>query len=556
MKKLIKNLIFAYLIIVIVKSILTYIIPAPSAFSDGYIYAKLARSFFLDQNFVLHGSIYNHYLPLYSIVLSPAYLLGKMSLIYPAMKIINSIISSLIIFPAFYLAKEFISPNKAFYTSLLISFLPSNLIFSSYLLSENIFYFLFLLSIYLIYKSSTTNSLYYPVFAGMGVGLTYLAKINGIALFAVLGTLFLYNLIKKEKTYLRNIVLTGIIALLVISPWIIRSYNIEGTLFGGYSSEAATILDINEFILKFIIQFLLYSGLLVISTGIIFPMLITRKIFNKKTLTFSVIALSSIFFILLIASNHNVKLSHETVSYELPSAFLPWLAGRLIGRYIDAVLPLVIILGMICIKEKLCLKKTLAITILLIFSSQLILSGLLPINHVSVAYFGLISYVLDFPINMILMAAILALVPLIIYKLKLDFKKIIVLFSVFFVLVSLLNFSMIYYNSNTFWYKGDQVQLGIWLDSYDPERSIILFDERDCTERILKEDQRSICEPSSGVSILGFWLNDDLKAGDPETEDFDFLISKHELTTLKKVKSSSTGIHIYKNESNNNYSSL
>src|SRR3989344_1030948 len=453
MKKLIKNLIFAYLIIVIVKSILTYIIPAPSAFSDGYIYAKLARSFFLDQNFVLHGSIYNHYLPLYSIVLSPAYLLGKMSLIYPAMKIINSIISSLIIFPAFYLAKEFISPNKAFYTSLLISFLPSNLIFSSYLLSENIFYFLFLLSIYLIYKSSTTNSLYYPVFAGMGVGLTYLAKINGIALFAVLGTLFLYNLIKKEKTYLRNIVLTGIIALLVISPWIIRSYNIEGTLFGGYSSEAATILDINEFILKFIIQFLLYSGLLVISTGIIFPMLITRKIFNKKTLTFSVIALSSIFFILLIAS-------------------------------------------------------------------------------------------------------ILALVPLIIYKLKLDFKKIIVLFSVFFVLVSLLNFSMIYYNSNTFWYKGDQVQLGIWLDSYDPERSIILFDERDCTERILKEDQRSICEPSSGFSILGFWLNDDLKAGDPETEDFDFLISKHELTTLKKVKSSSTGIHIYKNESNNNYSSL
>ena len=87
--------------------------------------------------------------------------------------------------------------------------------------------------------------------------------------------------------------------------------------------------------------------------------------------------------------------------------------------------------------------------------------------------------------------------------------------------------------------------LGIWLDSYDPKVSTVLFDERDCTSRILKLDQTSICEPSGGASILGFWLNDDLKMGDPEKEDFDFLISKHEFTTLKKLKSSTNGIHIY-----------
>jgi len=51
-----------------------------------------------------------------------------------------------------------------------------------------------------------------------------------------------------------------------------------------------------EFLSKYIIQFILYFGLLLLSAGIILPMLISKKIFNKKTIVFAILSLSTIFF--------------------------------------------------------------------------------------------------------------------------------------------------------------------------------------------------------------------------------------------------------------------
>ncbi len=93
------------------------------------------------------------------------------------------------------------------------------------------------------------------------------------------------------------------------------------------------------------------------------------------------------------------------------------------------------------------------------------------------------------------------------------------------------------------------MQLGIWLDSYDPEPSKILFDERDCTTKIEKT-KPSICEPSKSATIIGFWLNDDITIGPPNNlENFDFLISRHEMP-LKLIKASNDNIYIYSLEEN------
>ena len=197
MKKILKKLILYYLIFVVVKGILSYLIPAPSAFSDSYIYMKLARSFFFDSNFVINNIPTTHYLPLYPIVLSFSYFFKQMNIIYPVMKLINVVISSLVIFPAYFLSKEFFNSKKSLTIAFLISLLPSNFIFSSFILAENIFYPLFLFSIYFIYKSITVKRIIWPILAGISLGLTYLSKINGIILFGTLGVLFLYKLLKK-----------------------------------------------------------------------------------------------------------------------------------------------------------------------------------------------------------------------------------------------------------------------------------------------------------------------------------------------------------------------
>src|SRR3989344_5522759 len=106
MKKIVKQLCLYFILLVIIKSILSYFIPAPSAFSDDYHYIKLARSFFNSQEFSIHEIPIQRSL-LYPIILSISYLFRDMTYVFLAMKIINAVISSLIIFPAWLLSKEF-----------------------------------------------------------------------------------------------------------------------------------------------------------------------------------------------------------------------------------------------------------------------------------------------------------------------------------------------------------------------------------------------------------------------------------------------------------------
>ena len=90
------------------------------------------------------------------------------------------------------------------------------------------------------------------------------------------------------------------------------------------------------------------------------------------------------------------------------------------------------------------------------------------------------------------------------------------------------------------------MQLGLWLNDYDKKISNILIDERDCTGKISKYDQSTLCEPSKSATVIGFWLNDNLAIGDVSNiRDVDFVITKHNMD-LKLIKESNSGIKIYK----------
>src|SRR3989344_4004560 len=323
MKKIVKQLCLYFTLFVIIKSILSYFIPADTAFSDNYQYIKLARSFFLDQNFSIHGNLYYSRPPLYPIALSISYLFKDMTYVYLAMKIINAVISSLIIFPAWLLSKEFLSEKKALISAILISLIPSSFAFAPHIMSENLFYPLFLFSIYFIYKSFSENNYKYSILAGIFVVLSTLTKAYGIILVAVFILISLIQFFRKKSQ--PNPLPFLIINLLII-------------IVGIKLSETSLLL-INIPSIGFYIEIILYICYIILATGIVLSITaifsFKNILKNKKYLLFSLIAIFTFILMLIVYANHGY---HNLFS---------WTDHRPVGRYIETILPLIFITGLI-----------------------------------------------------------------------------------------------------------------------------------------------------------------------------------------------------------------
>ena len=157
-------------VISIFKILLSLAITTPSIYTDEYIYFKNAQSLFQSFDISLHGMATGIYPPLYSIVLSIAFIFNDANLAYFIVKIINAFLSTLIVVPAYLLAKEFADKKKSLFTAAIIGILPMNLVFSSFIMAENLFYTLYLTSLYLIFKSFNESTIKYSIMAGIFIG--------------------------------------------------------------------------------------------------------------------------------------------------------------------------------------------------------------------------------------------------------------------------------------------------------------------------------------------------------------------------------------------------
>jgi len=537
MKKYSKWLLILFISIVIIKVILSQFVQTISGFSDEYFYAKMARSFFVNMEFTVHNVQVAQYPPLYSILLSIAYIFKNMNYVYFFIKFINAILSSLIIFPAWLLSKEFLEEKKAFITSLLISILPSNFAFSPYIMAENLYYPLFLFAIYGIYKSTKPLNYKWPIITGIIAGLAYLTKISAL----VIPTTFLITsliIIFKSKRYFFEIkkFLVFIIPFLSLaSLWSIRNgylfgFSLSGIL-GSYSQSELShgfVLD------KLIIWIILYLGYLLLSSLFIYTIFSLQLIKKKEYSNLLVISAITVILTIIMAANHNVG------AISLNSFFL-WLPGRPLGRYVDVLMPLIVILGMIGLnqKEKISKKWFFILSPIVIFSSLLMFFPLFPLNNLSLSWLGVLSVGVNYFVNNLLIQWILftifiSMLFLLIYKFtKLNPKKIVLGTIIFFMLLGFLNYAIISYNSKTYWANGDQFKMGQFMNEFDPLPSNILLDSRyDAT--ISKNDQTGIYQnlsSSYSSSIIGFWLNDNLFIGNPEelNKDIDYIYTKTNL---------------------------
>ncbi len=551
-----KRLILLYFMFVLVKLLLVSFIPAPSAFSDDYVYVKMAQSFYDSLTFSIHGVPTHQYPPLYPIVLSFSYILDDMRYVYFVMKLVNVLLSSLIIFPVFLLAREFLSDKKSLLVAVLVSVLPSNFSFSGYIMAENLFYPLFMFSMYFVYKSFTGTAYLNDVFAGLFIGLTFLSRSIGIVLVPITFLLFCARLFQKRDALLvRKILVIGLVSFLVVSPWLVRNgllfgFTTDGIL-GSYASELSDsrVGEAWSAFWPLVTWSLVYLGYIALASGVVFFILsfmVFKRKANDKLFLFSLLLVISVILSVLVVANHSSSGNRDYVIY---TTIFSWLTGRVMGRYIDFVLPLVLIAGFVGLqlyKKKSLIFYSLLTMLFLFFASQIVFFPLFPVNNPSLTHFGFFVYAFDYlvygvstftpvfsPVSLVFFILLFVLLPLIsliiLYVLGFNLKKLFLLFLILFLSSSILVFAVNYYNSEMFWYRNEGMQLGLWINDNVKQHSVFLFDWDDSC-KIEKLGEVCVYEgfsDGSSVSVIDFWMDHDVFIGDVSNrEGFDYLVTK------------------------------
>lgn len=553
-RKIIFELFITYLIFVFVKIVISLLVKSPSIFADEYYYLKMARSLFYYFNLDIDG-ITSDYPPLYATLISFLYVLKNPEIIYPAIKIFNAFLSSLIIIPAFLIARGFFNEKKALLIAILVTLLPPFFVVSSYILSENLFYPMFLFTLFFLYKSFSEDNIKYDILAGIFLGLSYLTRVISFALIPTIISITLYYIfINKEYFQLKKKIILFFASFMVVIPWLLRNISIFGfSLNGlfGYSTEFDAIKNFS--LISGLYWIVLYLSYIILASGIVFFVFSLRSLKHKEkniSLLF-LLCFVTLAFLILQASFHSASYTNSG----------SWLVGRPLGRYVEGVLPLLIILGVIGFEKekvesngnkKLLLFVSSFVFLLLIISFKLVSFSLLPLNNSSLTHIGVASIILqsinkNLPMIFFIFISISTFFVVGISKIK--HQKLILLALLHFAFISMLSSAVVVYNANTRWYSLEQTKIGLWFNDYDNGKSIVLFDKNDI-DRNFVDSSNLFVKKERSIAVVGYWMNNDIFIDYPNTNrHYDYLFTTTK-QNMKLVKSSMIGenkyLYVYK----------
>ena len=474
-----RSFVLLFVILLALKTLLVLTVFADSAFSDNYTFVKMARSVYHDGTFTVHGLPTHYYSFLYPIILSWTYVFGDMTLVYLFMKLTNVFVSTLAIVPVWLLARDFLKPRTALLLAALVGVLPSTFAFAGYLMAENLFYHLFLFTIYFYYKAYTTPKRTWAVLGGLFAGLAILTKALGLTLLILP---FLMLLRQRTLISLRSTLLIALFALPAPLFILLRNLTLFGAtsqgILGGYAksfiapSWPSLFFPFLYWIAVYLLYFLL-SGYPF--TGLTFHSL---SLTGKKFRTLLFLSLFAILAVIFVSANHNIVHS------------APWfLDGRPIGRHVDTVLPLLFLLSTIAFTRGARLRHLWSLHLSLsLLSSGLLIYQFFPVNNLSLSWIGTLKTGIHFLLTRtVLFAAPLYLLTFLLFGLilfalclfLLRLRKInhILLFLICLSFsVSILGYAINASNAYTYWYMGDQAQLGLWLNQHLPPHQTLLID--------------------------------------------------------------------------------
>jgi glycosyltransferase involved in cell wall biosynthesis len=132
-----------YALSVTVQLALALRVPSPWIMVDELVYSDMARSFASTGHFLIRG-VHGDYGFVYPLLLSPAYaIFGPMSDVYQWARVIDALVMSSAVFPAYLLARRVVRPATALAAAAFAIAVPS-LVYVGTLMTENAFYPIFL----------------------------------------------------------------------------------------------------------------------------------------------------------------------------------------------------------------------------------------------------------------------------------------------------------------------------------------------------------------------------------------------------------------------------
>jgi len=432
-------IILAFFLLTLFKIFISTFFNSPWIFADETVYAETARN-------ILHGEFFSKllycqtYPPGYSLFLSSAYLISDNPFVsYHFMLIINAILTSSIIFPAYFILKKYCPRNISIIGSIFIAILPAVILYNFVVLSENLFIPLFIFSLWFLIESFETNSKKWEILAGFSIFLLFFTRTPGIAM--IIGFFFalIYYLLNEVKSKKITILIKEnyycIVAFGIPTIfWIIyKSYRgmaaVSGYNNDVYVSSIFKVVSNTQAFAQFFFLSLHELEFLIISSYFIFFILALYYIYelsyehvyrhqsdceHKKILSLEsgiiyILISSTILFFITVTHMFNEVIIENNINYYI------------FGRYLDPVVPAIILIGIIgyyCVLRKQFFENKKFILILILINLLLIILFLADFptknynfpNTFSIFYIYSIADYIPVSLFMILLVGIISVV--------------------------------------------------------------------------------------------------------------------------------------------------
>jgi len=180
-RRTILYLVALFLLTAACRALLARCIEAPRIFDDELRYVELARSVPRGRG-LLWGDVPGGFpCYLYPLLLAPLVTRFPMETAYEAIRVLNALLMAAAVFPAYGLAREVTGRGRAFAAALLVALIPGAG-YSAMVLTESLFFPVFTLALWLVFRAILEPTALRRVSAGLACALAFHVKPQGLLL--------------------------------------------------------------------------------------------------------------------------------------------------------------------------------------------------------------------------------------------------------------------------------------------------------------------------------------------------------------------------------------
>lgn len=218
--------------------------PSPWILPDEVVYSELAKSIAEGGQPSIRGVSVFGWGEVYPTLIAPAWAVFDDPVsAYHAALVVNAFVMSTAAIPAYLLARLFVSRRLSFVVAFMTLLVPS-MTYTGVVMTENAFYPVFLVALYLVARTVREPTLVHQVLALLGLLTLAFTRIQGIALLGgFVGAVAFYALLcprADRLPYLRHFTVTAIVVVPTsLAPFVVSSANGDG-LLGWLGVRSAT----------------------------------------------------------------------------------------------------------------------------------------------------------------------------------------------------------------------------------------------------------------------------------------------------------------------------